>query len=180
MLAGINRILENDDVAMLNMTIRHEGVPEPSAAIAQFVHQKVVADKQGVLHGFRRNLEGLHDESDDENRDDNGRQQRNHRTHPVRMDWFSFCLRRCLGHLHRTRDYGSARVRLPIAGDSAPAGKAAKYSRTCRAASCSAFFLVEPSARPTNSGVPRASSAFSLASTVNVLRCSGPCSFTKT
>src|SRR6516164_6635680 len=52
-----------------------------------------------------------------------------------------------------------------------------KYSHACRAAPCSARFLVLPSARLTNASPP-ADGAGMCTSMVKTLRCSGPCSLT--
>ena len=52
---------------------------------------------------------------------------------------------------------GSAVVLYVIEDANRPAWTCkARYSSTWRAASCSAFFLVEPCDRPTNSGLPSA------------------------
>ena len=42
-------------------------------SVMRFVDQQVVADQQGLLHRLGRDLEGLHDKSDDEESDHDGR-----------------------------------------------------------------------------------------------------------
>src|SRR6202034_1563536 len=64
-----------------------------------------------------------------------------------------------------------------FAGD---CGLDVRWESDCRAASCSAVFLVEPCARPTNSVRPSPFFEFRRTSTVNVLLCSGPASCTRT
>src|SRR5205823_12114651 len=83
-----------------------------------------------------------------------------------------FCMT-CFSPFYRERT-------LCLGGMFVSVGSLLKYSSSWRAASCSALFFVEPSARLTNSGLPLFSAELSLASTVNVLLCSGPCSFTST
>ena len=85
MLGGMNGITKNNHVSPLHLTVGHEEVPEETAStVAQFVHQQIVADQQRVFHGFRGNLERLHDEGDHKDGDDYGREQRLQRTQGVR------------------------------------------------------------------------------------------------
>src|SRR3984893_1687853 len=168
-LRGMHGIAKNNNVSPFYLPVRHEEVPQAASAVAQFVDQEIVPDQQRVLHRFGGNLERLHDESNDKNRDDHRRQQRLQRTQRVRVRRFylnSYC--------HGGHWACSLRFVLPLA----PTETVPRYSSTWRAASCSAFFLVEPSARPTNSALPPFSSGCRLASTVKVLLCSGPRSFT--
>ena len=68
-LCGIHRITKH------NMSPRFTGrygiiqSQTRSATVAEFVDQQVVADEQGVFHGFRWNLKCLHDETYDEHSD---------------------------------------------------------------------------------------------------------------
>src|SRR5207302_8142503 len=69
MLSGIYGITENDNIPTPHPPVRHDRIPEPSAAISQFVHQQVIANQQRVLHGLSGYLESLHHESDDKDSD---------------------------------------------------------------------------------------------------------------
>src|SRR5689334_230776 len=69
MLSGIYGITENDNIPAPHPPVRHDRVPEPAAAVPQFVYQQVVANQQRVLHGLRRYLKSLHDECNDKDGD---------------------------------------------------------------------------------------------------------------
>src|SRR6267143_4956917 len=119
-------------------------------------------------------LKCLHDIGDDEHRDHYSSQQRLQGGQPIRG-----VLGRFRGCRHGTgRSVGTGLSTILVSG--AAAAGVARCSRTWRAASCSAFFLVDPSARPVNSAFPCPAVEYSLASTVKVLLCSGPASFTNT
>src|SRR5438105_4833341 len=64
MLRGIQRIAKNNDVSATDFTIGKEFAPCPTVAVMDFVHQQIVADQQGLFHGFRGNLESLGQEGD--------------------------------------------------------------------------------------------------------------------
>src|SRR6266704_3187850 len=162
MLGWVDRISKNDDVAAMHFAIRKKMIPDAVSAITQFIDQQIIPDEKRVLHGLRRNLECLHDEGDDEYRDYHCCQQGLQGGRPIGLMLFY------------THDRLRTRLRSPFKGS----GRDARYSSTWRAASCSAFFVVEPSARPTNSGF--SSRDCKRASTVNVLLFSGPPSFTST
>src|SRR6185436_497975 len=62
-LGEVARVLENNDVATVDIPKRKERVHERAAGtIGKFVHQQMVADQKIVLHGGRRYLERLNDE----------------------------------------------------------------------------------------------------------------------
>src|SRR5580765_3535841 len=67
-LLRIHRIMEHNDVPARDLLIRHHMVANPGSAIAQLVDEQIVPNQQGILHRLRGNLEGLHDESDHEDR----------------------------------------------------------------------------------------------------------------
>ena len=58
------------------LLIGHQVISQPLAAVAEFVHQKIIAHQQCVLHRFRWNLEGLHNECDYEDRNHDCAHQR--------------------------------------------------------------------------------------------------------
>src|SRR5579862_4338867 len=60
-LAGMNRVMEHDDVAALHLSVRQEVTPEAAISEMQFIYQQIIADQQSFLHRLRRNLERLHD-----------------------------------------------------------------------------------------------------------------------
>ena len=68
---GIQRIVEDDDVAALYLVIGQNPTRQVGVAEVQLVHQQVIANQQSILHGFGRNLERLRNERNNENRDDN-------------------------------------------------------------------------------------------------------------
>src|SRR2546425_396242 len=133
MLGWVDRISKNDDVAAMHFAIRKKMIPDTVSAITQFIDQQIIPDQERVLHGLRRNLEGLHDEGDDEYRDHHCRQQGLQGGRPIGLMLF----------------YNHDRLRTRLGSPFTGSGRDARYSSTWRAASCSAFFLVEPSARPT-------------------------------
>ncbi len=78
--------MEHDDIPARDLLVRHHMIAQPGAAIAKFIHQQIIANQQRILHRFRRNLEGLHNESNHENRNHHGTHQRLQRTDQVRAD----------------------------------------------------------------------------------------------
>src|SRR6185437_1869695 len=148
--------MKNNNVAAANRAVRNDSVPEAILAKVQLIYEEIVANQQRVLHRFRWNLERLHHERNNKDGNDKGPGKRPKDFAPrgARLRWGS--------RIHAR----SSRVAL-----------ASRYSRTCRAASCSAFFFVDPSALAVNSTSPF-EPAINRASMVKVLRCSGPVSLT--
>ena len=71
------RKFEHNDVAPADRAIWQQlFVPSTGAFQNELVHQHVIAYQQRRLHGLRRNFEGLHDESGDEQRKKNGDEKR--------------------------------------------------------------------------------------------------------
>src|SRR5207253_6037817 len=64
MLRWIQRIAKNNDVSATDFTVGKEFAPCPTVAVMDFVHQQIVADQQGLFHGFRGNLESLGQKGD--------------------------------------------------------------------------------------------------------------------
>jgi len=54
--------MKDDNVAVPDVPVGQQTVPAGAAAVAKFIHQQVVADQQRLLHGFRRDGEGLQEE----------------------------------------------------------------------------------------------------------------------
>src|SRR6185437_2379294 len=157
--AGIDGIVKHDDVAAANWPVRNDLVPEAVLTEVEFVDEQIVANQQCILHRLGGNLKRLHNEGHHENRDYEGAGKR-------------------LDHLTPRRGrMGMLRLALGHAC-SPPVTRESRYSSTCRAASCSAFFLVDPSALAVYSTSPF-EPVSNRASMVKVLRCSGPDSFTR-
>lgn len=62
------RVNKDHDVASLRIADRHKRLANDGNVdpINEFIHQNMIADLQGWLHGTRRNLEGLNDKGSDE------------------------------------------------------------------------------------------------------------------
>src|SRR4029077_9869534 len=148
-------VVKHDDVAPPDRAV---GNQQASASpVTELIDQQVVADQQRVLHRHGGNMKCLDDVGNDEHGNHHRRQQRLQGGEPVRL-----IARRIGGRCHCVGAVDCLGTTLP----SAAPGNAARYPSTCRAASCSAFFLVVPSARPTNSTLPNPGDE-SLTSTVN-------------
>src|SRR6267143_4436969 len=77
MLVVCERILENDNVAALQLPVRKDlFIPGAGAAENKFVYQQVIADQQGAFHRGRGNFEGLHDEAGSKQGQDDRHQER--------------------------------------------------------------------------------------------------------
>ena len=83
--AGMNRIVENDDISAVDRAVGQDMIQKSTAAIAQLIHQQIIPDQQGVLHGLGGNLKSLDDKRDNKHRDDHSGQQRLQRNQPVRL-----------------------------------------------------------------------------------------------
>src|SRR5580692_3287207 len=58
----LKRKFKNNDVPAADFAIRKKMVvPMSAPAENKFIHEEVIADQKGGLHGLRRNLERLHD-----------------------------------------------------------------------------------------------------------------------
>jgi hypothetical protein len=68
--------MEHYDIAAMHRAVWQNAIQKPAAPITQFVHEKIIADQQGILHGFRGNLKSLNDEGNYKNRDHYRGQQR--------------------------------------------------------------------------------------------------------
>jgi hypothetical protein len=88
-LAGMNRIVKDHNIAAMHRAVRKDAVQKSVAAVTQLVHQQVVPDQQRVFHGLGRNLESLDDKGNDKDRDHYGSQQLLQRNQPVRVRRFS-------------------------------------------------------------------------------------------
>src|SRR5216684_4123828 len=64
MLLRIDRIVKDDNVAARNLLVRHHTIAQTRSAVAELVHQQIVAYKKRVHHRFRRNLKSLHHKRD--------------------------------------------------------------------------------------------------------------------
>ena len=83
MQPGIEWIMKNHDIAAFYLAIWQKLAAKVAGAEVQFVHQQVIARQQRILHGFRRDLECLHDECHYKNSNDDNAQQPLQRFWPV-------------------------------------------------------------------------------------------------
>src|SRR5581483_654103 len=169
MLRWIYRIVKDNNIAAVYWPVRHDVIPQAASSVTKFVHQQIIADEQSILHGLRRNLKRLDNECNYEDRNYNRRQKQLQWAGPF-TSWV------VEDYIHAV-NYDDLTC-SPVAKGHFQLDDA-RYSSTCRAASCSAYFLVEPSARATNSFCPCCPKACIFASTVKVLLCSGPRCLTK-
>src|SRR5690349_17327450 len=88
MLLRMDRITKDDDIAAMDRRIRHQPIPDAAFTVMNFIDQQVVADQQRIFHGFRRNLESLREESDNEYGQYNRGTEPLDPAHPV-IDFFS-------------------------------------------------------------------------------------------
>ena len=128
--------------------VRHEVVADAAAAIAELVHQQVVADQQRVLHGFGGNLERLHDEGDDKNGDDDRGQQRLQRADVSAGGRFSFT------SAAAATAWWSLGVPVALGSAVRLDGHGAKIFQHLAGGILLRLLLVDPSARPMNSALP--------------------------
>src|ERR1022692_391885 len=82
-LRGVYRIMEDDDISAPDLAIGQKTVPAHAAAVAEFIHQQVIADQQRLLHGFRRDGERLHEKCDHKNGNHNRSRDRLHSPRPL-------------------------------------------------------------------------------------------------
>src|SRR5580698_5371313 len=150
MLARVDRITEYDNVLSVNWAVGQQPAPDAGVTVVRLVDEKIVANQQGLLHRFRRNLKSLEDESDDKDRYDDGSCQglqsvegtflTNRRRWGVLLCNFAWLL----WGVYFTHDCselsGLSRVLSTVEGLSTDC----RRSQARRAAACSAAFLVLP------------------------------------
>src|SRR5262249_18615459 len=174
-LGRIHGKVKNNDVSTLNFAIRQQLPRARVTGKVQLVHEQKVADQESVFHGAGGNLECLNNKGDDKNAEDHHRKKALDAKEAALVSLYPFTrntgasqrdrrpwlcpYRRRLhglrGLLHLVSTLSDARL-LPsdlFFRVHAFSGCARRCSKACLAASCSAFFLVAPSARATYSGL---------------------------
>src|SRR5262249_5867589 len=177
-LGWIHGKVKNNDVSTLNFAIRQQLPRARVTGKVQLVHKQKVADQESVFHGAGGNLECLNNKRDDKDAEDHHRKKALDAKEAALVSLSPFTrntgarrgpqrdlrpwLFRYRRRLHGLR--GLLHLVFTLSGDRllhsdlffgvhAFSGCARRCSRACLAASCSAFFLVAPSARATYSGL---------------------------
>ena len=158
-------------------------------SVVDLVHQQVVTDQQRLLHRLRRDLEGLHDEGDDEDRDDNRRGERLQRVHAAGMAAGAEGFPPVFVSAGRSLTCGSVRDFAHDGSEDSPEDRERLLQNLPSMIVDIPRPFVQPLARPaswccpslrrTNPLSPSADAA-TCASMVNSLRWSGPSSLTST